>query len=261
MNYLSLFSGIGGMDLGLDRAGMRCVGQVEIDPYRRQLLSERWPDVPKFDDVRTFTKDCVNERIDLIAGGFPCQDISLSGKRAGMAGERSGLWSEFLRIICGVRPQFILVENVTALLVPEDDGKPAPIGRVLGELAKIGFDAEWECLPASAFGAYHERDRVFVLAYGAGIYGLTHDLLGESIERRSQLKLGRLHRMAVADRAKRENTRLECEPELARLVHGVSRRTFENQRLEALGDAVYPQVAEFIGRRIMEAATPVPEVA
>jgi DNA (cytosine-5)-methyltransferase 1 len=254
MTFLSLFSGIGGMDEGLECAGLKCIGQVEQDEYRRWILEKHWPDVPKWSDVREFKGEYLSERPDLIAGGFPCQDISLAGKRDGIDGQRSGLWSQFRRIICELRPKFVLVENVTALLVPEDDGGPAPISRVLGDLASLGLDAEWDCIPASAVGTYHERDRIFVLAYGAGVYGLSHDLLGSRGEWGPQLESRRLHSVAVAERAKRENARLEREPRLARLVHGVSRRTFENQRLEALGDVVVPQVAEFIGRRIIEVA-------
>ena len=100
MTYGSLFSGIGGMDLGLDRAGMRCLWQVEIDSHARSVLSRHWPEVPKYTDVRTFPDGEQIEKPVIIAGGFPCQDLSLFGKRAGLAGDRSGLWGEFARIVC-----------------------------------------------------------------------------------------------------------------------------------------------------------------
>ena len=99
MRFGSLFAGIGGMDLGLERAGMECAWQVEIDPYCQKVLAKHWPDVQRFGDI----KDCGAhnlEPVDLICGGFPCQDISLAGKGAGIEGERSGLWSEYHRIIC-----------------------------------------------------------------------------------------------------------------------------------------------------------------
>ena len=149
MRFLSLFAGIGGIDLGLERAGMTCVAQVEIEPFRRQVLAKHWPEVPKFDDVRTVNRETLRDvlPIDLIAGGFPCQDISNAGKRRGIIdGERSGLWSEFDRLIRDLRPRFVLVENVSALL---DGG----MGVVLRSLAESGFDAEWAVLPASWFGA------------------------------------------------------------------------------------------------------------
>ncbi len=171
MNFLSLFSGIGGFDLGLEMAGMTCVGQVEIDPYCRRVLAKHWPHVPRFEDVKTTTRQSLVQcgTIDLIAGGFPCQDISGAGKRSGINGSRSGLWTEFHRLICEIRPRYVIVENVSALLVPgyDESGKwyPAPISRVLGDLAKVGYDAEWDMLSTAMFGAAHLRNRVFIVAY------------------------------------------------------------------------------------------------
>lgn len=246
MTFGELFAGIGGMGLGMHRAGLRCVWQVELNEYRRKVLERHWPEVPKWDDVRTFTGEGF-ERPDVICGGFPCQDISNAGHMAGIDGERSGLWSEYVRIIRVFRPRFVVVENVAALLV-------RGIDRVLGDLAACGFDAEWDCLPASAFGAFSERDRVFILAYRAEVDGRTHDLLEAGAEWRAQAQLGRFHRMALAERGKQTGARLECEPRLARLVHGVSRRTQQLDRIEGIGDAVYPAVAEWIGRRLMAAA-------
>jgi DNA (cytosine-5)-methyltransferase 1 len=164
MTYGSLFSGIGGMDLGFDRAGLQCVWQCEIAPYCRKVLAKHWPDVPKHDDVTTFNPEQYGTP-DIIAGGFPCQDISVAGKRAGIErGERSGLWREFARIIRVARPRYVVVENVPGLLVSRD-GEPAAIGRVLGDLAACGFDAEWTSIPAWAFGSTQTRWRVFIVAY------------------------------------------------------------------------------------------------
>jgi DNA (cytosine-5)-methyltransferase 1 len=145
------------MDLGLERAGMTCRWQVEIDDYATRVLEKHWPDVKRFRDIRTINTGEL-EWVDLICGGFPCQDISNAGKRAGIDGERSGLWSEFARIIRDLRPRYVLVENVAALLV-------RGIDRVLGDLAACGYDAEWDCIPAAAVGAHHIRDRLFILAY------------------------------------------------------------------------------------------------
>jgi len=164
MRVLSLFSGGGLGDYGLELAGMEIVGQVEIDEYCQKILNLRWPVVPKWRDIRDVKGAEVLEkvgRVDLISGGFPCQDISTAGKGAGITGERSGLWKEMLRIICEVRPRYVLVENVTALL-----GRG--LGVVLGDLAESGYDCEWDCIPASAVGAPHQRDRVWIVAYTNG---------------------------------------------------------------------------------------------
>src|SRR5687767_562507 len=111
MTFGSLFAGIGGFDLGFERAGMRCEWQVEIDPYCRRVLAKHWPDVRRWDDVRTFPPDG-DWGVDVICGGFPCQDISAAGKQAGIEGERSGLWGEYERIIRVLRPRIVVVENV-----------------------------------------------------------------------------------------------------------------------------------------------------
>lgn len=179
--YGSLFSGIGGIDLGLDRAGMVCQYQVEIDEYAQKVLQKHWPHVTRYGDVRTVGRHNLIPT-DLICGGFPCQDISIAGKRVGITGERSGLWKEFYRVICELRPRYVLVENVPALLY-------WGIDTVLGDLAEAGYDAEWHCLRASDFGAPHIRERIFIVAYPGGTRspsirnGLstrTHDTTGTS---------------------------------------------------------------------------------
>lgn len=159
----SLFSGIGGIDLGLERAGWTCRWQVEIDDYCRRVLSKHWPDVPKHGDVRELTGSEL-EPVDLVAGGFPCQPVSHAGRRRGTADER-WLWPEFRRVLGLLRPRFILVENVPGLLTVNGG---AAFGEILGDLAALGYDAEWENLPAAAFGAPHLRYRVFLVAYTRG---------------------------------------------------------------------------------------------
>jgi len=158
VHVLDLFSGIGGFSLGLERAGMRTVAFCEIDGYCRDVLAKHWPDVPCHDDITT--REFREGEADVICGGFPCQDISNAGQRAGLAGERSGLWRELLRAIRLVRPRYAVVENVAALLARGMDV-------VLGDLAAIGHDAEWHCIPASAVGAPHRRDRVWIVAHPA----------------------------------------------------------------------------------------------
>lgn len=160
LTYGSLFTGIGGIDLGLDRAGLECRWQVEIDPYCQTVLKEHWPNVPKFGDIRELGEIDL-EPVDLIAGGFPCQPFSNAGKRRGVDDER-WLWPEFARIVRLLRPRYVLVENVPGLLAGRG------MAEVLGDLAALGFDAEWECIPAAAVSAPHLRWRVFVVAYSVG---------------------------------------------------------------------------------------------
>jgi DNA (cytosine-5)-methyltransferase 1 len=173
VTFGSLFAGIGGMDLGLERAGMECRWQVEIDPYASRVLEKHWPNVKRYTDVRTVEAFDYEgwrlfnrvEPVDLICGGFPCQDISLaSATGVGIIGERSGLWKDFNRIVAEVRPTFVLAENVPAL-------RNRGLAMVLQDLWSLGYDAEWHCIPACAFGAHHERDRIWIVAYPAGMFG------------------------------------------------------------------------------------------
>jgi DNA (cytosine-5)-methyltransferase 1 len=139
---------------------MRTVAFCEIDPYCRAVLAKHWPGVPIHDDVRTLTGAQVGS-VDVICGGFPCQDVSLAGARAGLGAERSGLWSEYARLIRDLRPRYAVVENTPGLL-------SLGMGTVLGDLAEVGYDAEWHCIPASAVGADHQRDRVWIIAHPNG---------------------------------------------------------------------------------------------
>jgi DNA (cytosine-5)-methyltransferase 1 len=184
LRVLDLFSGIGGFSLGLERTGgFETVAFCEIEPFPRRVLAKHWPGVPIYDDVRTLTAERLRAdgiSVDVICGGFPCQDISHAGKGAGIEGERSGLWSEYARIIGELRPAYVLVENVAALL-----GRG--LDRVLGDLAALGFDAEWHCIPASAVGAPHRRDRLWLVAYPNGWRGRSdtagrHDANGQDAE-------------------------------------------------------------------------------
>jgi DNA (cytosine-5)-methyltransferase 1 len=163
LQVLDLFSGIGGFSLGLERAGMTTAAFCEIEPFCRAVLAKHWPGVPIYDDVRTLTGERLAAdgiSVDVICGGFPCQDISLAGRGAGLSGERSGLWFEYRRVIEEVAPRWVIIENVPAL-------RTRGLDVVLGGLAEIGYDAEWHLIPASAIGAPHQRDRVWILAYSA----------------------------------------------------------------------------------------------
>jgi DNA (cytosine-5)-methyltransferase 1 len=233
----SLFSGIGGLDLGLERAGMQVKWQVEIDDYCQKVLAKHWPDVPRFRDVR----DCGAHNlapVDLICGGFPCQDISSAGKHVGITGARSGLWAEYARIVGELRPRYVLVENVAALL-----GRG--MGTVLGDLAACGYDAEWQCLPAAAFGAPHIRERVFIIAYPARQYGAVCSDASQS--------LAAFNRRAARGLATdtRSSSAWATEPRICRVVDGLPAGV---DRLKGLGNAVVPQVAEWIGRQIVACA-------
>lgn len=177
LTVLDLFSGIGGFSLGLDRAGgFETVAFCEIDPFCRSVLADHWPGVPILDDVQTADFPAA----DIVVGGFPCQDVSMAGKRAGITGERSGLYRELVRAIRVVRPKYAIVENVAALL---SDG----MGDVLGDLAESGNCLEWDCLPACAIGAPHERDRVWIVAHATRC----HDRQGDGAEgERQEPELG-----------------------------------------------------------------------
>jgi len=177
MNVLDLFSGIGGFSLGVERAGWKMIAFCEVSPICRHLLAHHWPEVPCYDDVQTLSEAKLRSdgivRIDAIVGGFPCQDLSYAGKGAGLAGARSGLWREFVRLIGELRPGVVIVENVPALL-------NRGLGTVLADLAALGYDAEWDCIPASAVGAPHRRDRIWIVAYARGEQ---HEGFGDAFRR------------------------------------------------------------------------------
>lgn len=168
MKLLDLFSGIGGFSLGLERAGFQTVAFCEIDPWCRRVLAKHWPGVPCYDDVRQLDAARLRadgiDRIDALCGGFPCQDISLAGKGAGLDGERSGLWREFRRLIGDLRPRFAFVENVGAL-------RGRGLDAVLADLTALGYDAEWHAIPAAAVGAPHLRDRIWIVGHAADADG------------------------------------------------------------------------------------------
>lgn len=236
MNVLSLFAGIGGLELGLERAGMTVVGQVELDPWARQVLAKHWPDTPRHDDVRSAPEWWTSEErpdVDLVCGGFPCQDISLAGRGVGIGGERSGLWKAMLDTIRAVRPRYVLIENVAALAFRGLDV-------VLADLASIGFDAEWGTVSACAVGAPHMRKRLFVVAYPAGV----------GRERRGGF--GQVAPAVELEGCGAEQVReWPARPEGVGVAYGIPRRM---DRLRGLGNSVVPQVAEHLGRLILEDA-------
>lgn len=237
LTFGSLFAGIGGFDLGFERAGMVCQWQVEIDKYANRILEKHWPNVHREADVR----ECGGhnlERVDVICGGFPCQDISSSGLRRGLVGERSGLFFDAVRIIRELRPRVVVMENVADII-------HRGIDRVLGELAEIGYDSEWHCIPAAYFGSPQGRDRMWIIAYPDC----------ERCEASEELYCSRpiISRWPNLDGLVMAQYRAgHVAPRKCRVADGVSRGV---DRVRCLGNAVVPQLAEWIGRQIVEAAS------
>jgi DNA (cytosine-5)-methyltransferase 1 len=268
VNVLDLFSGIGGFSLGLERAGMRTVAFCEIDPFCRKVLAKHWPGVPCYTDIRELSADRLEAdgitAIDTICGGFPCQDVSLAGRRAGMGDTRSGLWSEYRRLVCEIRPRYVIVENTPGLL-------SLGMGTVLGDLAELRYDAEWYGIPAAYVGADHIRDRVWIVAHTDAGQSLTERRPSEPSSEMEQdapdpLRAG-LSRRIDPREDKQDARGVVAGPRLAfdapnpfpreyrkyppvvgRGVHGIPNRV---DRIRALGNCVVPQIPEIIGRAIM----------
>lgn len=242
MRMLSLFSGIGGIDLAGRWLGWTTEAFCEIDPFCRRVLAHHWPGVPIHEDIRQLDGALYRGRVDIVAGGFPCQDISEAGRKAGISGSRSGLWGEMLRIVCESRPRYIVVENVSALL-----GRG--LDRVLSDLSSAGFDAEWEVLSACESGAPHTRERVFIVAYPSSerldenpvLDRISHSSLREATRDswRSRLDYGNGFKL-----------RRVPDFEFHRMAYGISDTV---DRVKSLGNAIVPQVAYLILRAIDEA--------
>ena len=272
----SLFSGIGGIDLGLERAGMTVKWHSEIDPYASKVLKKHWPQVPNLGDIKQINWEEV-EKVDVIAGGYPCQPFSTAGLRKGESDSRH-LWPFFFEAISRLRPRYAILENVRGHLSMGFD-------RVLGDLAEIGYDAEWEIVSAASVGAPHRRDRIICVAYpnnagsrtserdmgsrreqtspnwerykGSfdGSCGCCATLANTTGSRCKTLDSERKADWTTNDgkchfQARQFNGWWEIEPDVGRVAHGVPSRV---DRLRGLGNAVVPQVAEYVGRLIMEA--------
>jgi DNA (cytosine-5)-methyltransferase 1 len=244
----SLFSGIGGLDLGLERAGMRVIWQAEIEPYCRAVLKKRWPSVKLYGNVGEI--DERTPRPDLVCGGFPCQPVSVAGKRLAQRDER-WLWPEFARVLRILRPRLVLVENVPGLAI-------RGFGDVLGDLAALGYDAEWDCISAAALGAPHLRNRIFLvgsLVRPSSSGGEQHDEPGSAEpgnDGEARPLAGGGGRL-VFDGTPPVRTAFWSEEPCARTIEERSQGHVD--RLKALGNAVVPQVAEWIGVQIMKRET------
>ncbi len=270
MTVGSLFSGIGGFDLGFERAGFEITWQVEIDDYATRVLEKHWPSVRRYRDVRAVTGAELGT-VDVVCGGFPCQPHSLAGRRKG-AEDKRDLWPEFRRLIREVRPRWVVAENVPGLL-SNDAGRF--FGGILRDLAESGYDAEWDCIPALAAGLPHIRDRVWIVAYasGDGRKGRCEWSLvdckdgareGRQVRRapvsacplpnaepRVFAQRGPAGRMGWTDGVQRHRDwEPASQPFVRRGVDGIPDRV---DRLRGLGNAIVPQIAEWIARRILDA--------
>ena len=246
---LDLFSGIGGFSLGLERTGgFETVAFCEIEKFPRQVLAKHWPKVPCYHDVTKLTGDILKRdgiSVDVITGGFPCQDLSYAGKQAGMGkGTRSGLWYEIVRLIGELRPEYVIVENVAALLSGPSERRGGWFGGVLGDLAECGYDAEWENIPASAMGAPHRRERVWIVAYA------TEKRLAGKIHSEKHKK--DFPHCSGASLLQTSTYWLGSAPDSYALrdLDGFSRFM---DRLNGCGNAVIPQIPELIGNAILDA--------
>jgi DNA (cytosine-5)-methyltransferase 1 len=230
LNELHLFAGAGGGILGGILCGHTCVCAVEIEPYPRKVLLQRQRDgiLPKFpiwDDIRTFDGTPWRGKVDVVCGGFPCQDISAAGKGAGITGERSGLWAEAARICRQIRPSYIFLENSPMLTI-------RGLGRVLGDLASMGYDARWGVLGADAVGLPHRRARIWVVA--------------DSIERRREQRKpkreaeGNISFMGEGQKPGCHQQWREAEPAMVGVGDALASRV---DRLFAVGNGQVPAVA------------------
>ena len=239
LRVLDLFSGIGGFSLGLERTGgFETVAFCEIEEFPRKVLRKHCPDVPIFNDVRELRGEDVGP-VDVICGGFPCQDISISGKAAGIgSGTRSGLFYHMLRLATeneSERMPYIVFENVSRILGGPSDDPGKWFGDFLNSLAEVGYDAEWFCLSAASIGSPHERDRIWVIAYPNA----------------AQFERGSISSGVYAQHADFSDS---CwgkdKPGVVRTLDGVPNQM---DRLAALGNAVVPQIPEMIGNAILKA--------
>jgi DNA (cytosine-5)-methyltransferase 1 len=241
LRVIDAFSGIGGFTLAAEKlGGFETICFIEKEPYCQKILKKHWSHIPVHDDILSFQPEMGSA--DVVCGGFPCQDISFAGKQAGInKGTRSGLFYELMRIICVVRPRFVVLENVSAIL---GNG----LDTVLGHLSEAGFDAEWACIPASAVGACHQRDRWWLVAYSnnSGSQGLREEL--ELHQGSGKVPFTWCHQPRMPEQNWR---RFVSKPLLRRGDDGLSGRV---DRLKALGNTVVPAVAQIPLARVLQLA-------
>lgn len=293
LKVLDLFSGIGGFSLGLEKAGMETVAFCEIDPLARRVLKKHWTRVPVFKDVKNLKYylgqdseamvlddgdivDVYAGKIDVICGGFPCQDISVAGKGKGLKGERSGLWTEFKRLIQEIKPRYAIVENVANL-------RGKGLAQVIQDLRQIGYDCEWHIISARSVGAPHLRERIWIIAYPnstelrdgskrakKGRLNIQPERETESPDISKERRIDtsnsddfRLWKPFATEKEKSEwwakatasvSHWSKVEPPICGVDDGLPRGLDKarRERIKQLGNAVVPQIPEIIGRAIVE---------
>lgn len=248
LRLLDLFSGIGGFSLGMERTGgFKTVAFCEIEVFPRRVLAKHWPEVPCYHDIRDLTAERLAAdgiAVDVISGGFPCQDISIAGKGAGLGGSKSSLWFEYLRLISEILPSWVVIENSPKL-------RGRGLHTILAALDALRYDAAWDCIPAAYVGAPHRRDRIWLCAHRQS------DTLGADADRIGSYQAAlHLHGSAqLRDQQIRYPGSLawrSADAPVQRVVDGIPSR-LDVARLGCAGRAIVPQIAELIGFAIMEA--------
>lgn len=234
---LDVFAGIGGFSLGLERTGgFETVAFCEVNPAPQKVLKAHWPEVPIYGDIDTeflpWVENYYYNKVDVVTGGFPCQDLSTAGKGAGLEGQRSGLWWKLRDVIKETKPKYAIIENVAAL-------RSRGLDQVLGSLSTLGYDAEWHCIPASALGAPHRRDRIWIIAYPQRDKQPREEPCLRSLGR-----MGREFQSFPWDRDWKDTLR-----EFRGMDDGLSYRV---DRTDTLRNTIVPQIAEMIGNAILE---------
>ena len=248
MNELALFAGAGGGILGGHLLGWRTVCAVEWEPYAASVLAARQNDgllapFPIWDDVQTFDGRPWRGCVDVVSGGFPCQDISVAGKGAGIDGKRSGMWGHMARIVGEVRPRYVCVENSPALLT-------RGLGRVLGDLAALGYDCRWTVLGAADVGAHHKRERIWIFANANSqpIASLQHCCGQKRSETLTSPWSVDFVEFDFGDGVGRKRI---PQPGIPRVAHGVAARV---DRLKAIGNGQVPLCAATAFKLLTETA-------
>ena len=245
MTHGSLFSGIGGFELGAKRAGIKTIWNCEINPFCRMILKKHFPETTQYTDITTLKNP---PYVDIISGGFPCQDISIANpKGEGLNGKRSGLWKEMLRIICEARPSYVLIENSPELL-------RKGFSSLLQNLSEAGYDAEWQCLQARNFNLPHKRERIFIIAYTKRLGHLDNIIKTCILQKILSKKISGQTPLPMP--IKRFNAKSDYRS--VRMYNGFSKE-LDTNRITALGNAVIPSIAQYLFECIKQHHTSIQE--
>ena len=245
MTHGSLFSGIGGFELGAKRAGIKTIWNCEINPFCRKVLKKHFPETRQYTDITTLKNP---PYVDIISGGFPCQDISIANpKGEELNGKRSGLWKEMFRIICETRPNYVLIENSPELL-------RKGFSTLLQNLSEAGYDAEWQCLQARNFNLPHKRERIFIIAYTKRLGHLDNIIKTCILQKILSKKISGQTPLPMS--IKRFNA--ESDYRSVRIYNGFSKE-LDTDRITALGNAVIPSIAQYLFECIKQHHTSIQE--